>query len=60
MFQRTLLNDLIIYRLQDFIKLQYIIKPNKLDYESKREKLIVSVNIVFKRYKRKKINIMRS
>ena len=60
MFQRILLNDLIIYRLQDFIKLQYIIKPNKLDYESKCEKLIVSVNIVFKRYKRKKINIMRS
>ena len=60
MFQRILLNDLIIYRLQDFIKLQYIIKPNKLDYESKREKLIVSVNIAFKRYKRKKINIMRS
>ena len=60
MFQRILLNDLIIYRLQDFIKLQYIIKPNKLDYESKCEKLIISVNIVFKRYKRKKINIMRS
>ena len=37
-FQKKLLNDLIIYKLQDIIKLQNITELNELDYESKHEK----------------------
>ena len=36
-FQKKLLNDLIIYKLQDIIKLQNITELNELDYESKHE-----------------------
>ena len=37
-FQKKLLNDLIIYKLQVIIKLQNITELNELDYESKHEK----------------------
>ena len=37
-FQKNLLNDLIIYKLQDIIKLKDIIDLNELGYESKRGK----------------------
>ena len=32
-FPKNLLNDLIIYKLQNIIKLQEVIKSNELDYK---------------------------
>ena len=37
MFLKNLMNDFIIYKLQEIIKL-HIIQSNKLDYETKRGK----------------------
>ena len=53
-FQKNLLNDVIIHKLQGIIKLQDIIKSIELHYESKCEKTYdfskYALPIVFVRY----------
>ena len=60
-FPKYLLNDLIIYKLQNIIKLQEVIKSNELDYKWKRGKIYNfskhALAIDFKRYILQEINI---
>ena len=53
MFPKNLLNDLIINKLKEIVKLQDIVKTDELDYKSSRRKIynfgIYSLIIFLKR-----------
>ena len=46
-FPQNLMNDLVVNKLKETVKLQDIIKADELHYKSKADKFIILVNILY-------------